>query len=70
MVLEPPSINNHLEERLNPIQVDQVSDEFIGLGSNNQICKPRGVSTIQYPGNRATSDAHEGFSVYDELVMG
>ena len=43
MVLESSSINDHLEEGPDPIQVDQIRDEFIGLSSNHEVFEPREV---------------------------
>ena len=41
MILEPSSIDDHLEERLHPIQVDQICYEFVGLRSDNEVPEPR-----------------------------
>jgi len=43
MVLESPSINDHLEEGPDSIQVDQICDELVCLRSNHEIFEPRGV---------------------------
>jgi len=41
MLLEPPSVNDHLEEGPDSIQVDQICDEFICLRPNHEIFEPR-----------------------------
>lgn len=43
VVLEPPSVNDHLEEGLDSIQVDQICDELICLRSNHEIFEPKEV---------------------------
>jgi hypothetical protein len=43
MILEPPSVDDHLEEALDSIQVDQICDELIGLRPNYEIFEPREV---------------------------
>lgn len=70
MVLKPPSINDHLEEGSDPIQVDQICDEFISLRSNHEILESREVSTAPTPDVSTTTNAHEGISIHNELVVG
>lgn len=43
MVLESPSIDDHLEEGLDPIQVGQIRNEFIGFSPNHEVFEPREV---------------------------
>lgn len=43
MVLEPSSVDDHLEEGLDSIQVDQICNEFIGLRPNHEVFEPRWV---------------------------
>jgi len=49
MVLKPSSIDNHLEEGSDSIQIDQIRDQLVGLCSNHEILEPREVSTTRQP---------------------
>jgi len=70
MVLKPSSINDHLEEGSDSIQVDQICDELVGLRSNHEILEPREVSMARLPNVSTTTNAHEGITIHNKLVVG